>query len=135
NEEGELIFSLTWSEATACPLIDITDTGKFLVPVLLNPDEYNGQSFTAATAFYTPAEMVEGWRKITGKRITFLQNHSEELGLPPEMAKMLSEGAKLVNDYQYYGPTGRKALDWTLSQMDDKPGTWENFVKANEPWF
>jgi hypothetical protein len=34
-------------------MIDITDTGKFLAPILLNPKKYNGKSFTCATAFYT----------------------------------------------------------------------------------
>lgn len=118
-------------------MIDINDTGKFLVPILLDPDKYHKTSFTAATAFYTPAEMVRGWTKITGKEMKFVQadSGSSNQALPPETAKMLKDGAGLIDEYHYYGPTGQKDLEWTLAQLDDSPTTWEKFVEANEPWF
>ncbi|KAL8697175.1 MAG: hypothetical protein Q9201_007262 [Fulgogasparrea decipioides] len=136
NEEGELIFSVVWSKDTPCPLIDITDTGKFLVPILLNPDKYNKTSFTAATAFYTPAEMMESWRKVTGKEMKFVQAVSaSSQALPPKAAEMLKEGVGLIEDFKYYGFTAEKDLEWTLAQLDDPLTSWEDFVKANEPWF
>lgn len=135
NNKGELTFSVRWSEDDSCPLIDITNTGMFLVPVLLHLDKYDKKRFVAATGFYTPAEMIEGWKKITGKEMKYNQAGVGSIGLPPEVVKMFIEGAGLINDYEYYGPTGRKDLEWTLAQMDDKPTTWESFVTANEPWF
>ncbi|KAI4240544.1 MAG: hypothetical protein L6R42_011490, partial [Xanthoria sp. 1 TBL-2021] len=91
NNQGELVFSVTWSGR--CPLIDIRDAGKFIVPALLDPDKYNGKRFTAATAFYTPAEMVEVWKKVTGKEIKIGQasNGAWDPGFPPDLLEMLKE--------------------------------------------
>lgn len=137
DPEGTLAFIVPWKEDTLLPLIDITDTGKFLEPVLLNPDKYNGKTLTAATAFYTPQQMVDAWAKITGKNVIFIQRTGgAPMGaLSPEMVKSLKESTGLISDYSYYGPTGKKDLEWTLAQMQEEPTSWEDFVKANEPWF
>ncbi|KAL8791095.1 MAG: hypothetical protein Q9213_000302 [Squamulea squamosa] len=135
NDEGELVFSATWSGL--CPLVDITDTGKFIVPILLSPDKYHGKRFIAATAYYSPADMVEIWTKVTGKEIKLGQASMEAWGQshPPELLSVLETTSKFVDDYQLFGPGGQEDLNWTLAQMDDPPTTWEKFVEANEPWF
>ncbi|KAL8880666.1 MAG: hypothetical protein Q9198_001967 [Flavoplaca austrocitrina] len=135
DDQGKLVFSVTWSGR--CPLIDIKDAGKFIVPALLSPDEYNGKRFTAATAFYTPAAMVEAWKKVTGKEIKLDEANPGAWGkgFPPDLLEMLKEVTGLIEDYECYGPTGQEDLDWTLAQMDDPPTTWEKFVEENEPWF
>ena len=120
------------------PAIDITDTGKFLSPILFDPHKYNGQSFTCATAFYTPLQLVEGWTRVTGKKVTYEQISDVNQGksnLTEEMRKVLKESRGLISKYSYFGPTGKKDLDWTLAQMTDAPTSWEEFVRANEPWF
>ena len=120
-------------------MIDIKDTGKFLAPILLDPEKYNGKKFAAATAYYTPAELVDGWKKITGKEVHYVKTKFEvpEGPLAPETVKLLDDtmNGGLMEDYGLFGPTGRSDLEWTLKQMDDVPTTWEEFVKANEPWF
>ncbi|KAI4231849.1 MAG: hypothetical protein LQ349_005346 [Xanthoria aureola] len=135
NNDRELVFSVTWSGR--CPLIDIRDAGKFIVPALLDPDKYNGKRFTAATAFYTPAQMVEGWKKVTGKEIQLgeASDGAWGQGFPPGLLAMLKEVTGLISEYECYGPTGQEDLDWTLAQMDDAATTWERFVQDNEPWF
>ena len=55
--------------------------------------------------------------------------------LSPEMVKSLKESSGLIGDYSYYGPTGKKDLEWTLAQMEEEATSWESFVEANEPWF
>jgi len=118
-------------------MIDITDTGKFLEPILLNPTRYSGKSFTCATAFYTPLDLVDGWTKITGKKVTYTQVGADQAkdNLTAEMRRELKKSVGLINDYYYFGPTGRDDLKWTLVQLKEAPNTWERFVKANEPWF
>ena len=116
------------------PLIDIADTGKFLAPVLSDPNKYNGASFTAATAFYTPKQMVEAWRTVTGKDVVLVQPTSgSPIGpLSPEMLQSLRG---LIAEFAYYGPRGKEDLAWTLAQMEEEPRSWREFVEANEPWF
>ena len=128
---------MPWKEDTLLPLIDIADTGKFLAPVLFDPNKYNGKVLTAATAFYTPKEMVDAWTKVTGKKVIFAQRTggAPTGALSPEMVKSLKESNGLIGDYSYYGPTGKKDLEWTLAQMTEETTSWGNFVQANEPWF
>ncbi|KAL8861544.1 MAG: hypothetical protein Q9178_002068 [Gyalolechia marmorata] len=135
NDQGELVFTVTWSKP--CPMIEIADTGKFIVPILLNPKKYNGKRFIGATAFYSPAELVETWKKVTGKDIKLGQASDEAWGqnIPPEIMGVLKDSSGLIEDYRYYGPSGQEELEWTLAQMDDPPTTWAKFVEANEPWF
>ena len=101
----------------------------------MDPDKYNGKNFTAATAYYTPAEMIQVWEKVTGKKIKFAKAGFLGSGPLPEAAKMLKEGEGLIEKYGMYGPTAREDLEWTLKQLDEPPTVWEDFVKANEPWF
>ena len=137
NPEGTLAFTVPWKEDTLLPLIDITDTGKFIAPALLTPDKYIGATFTAATAFYTPRQMVDAWTKLTGSTVIFAQKTGGDpmSALSPEMVQSLKESAGLMSDYLYYGPTGKRDLEWTLAQMQEKPTGWDEFVEANEPWF
>ena len=128
---------MPWKEGTLLPLIDVTDTGKYLAPVLFDSNKYNGKRFTAATTYYTPQQMVEGWTKVTGKKVIFtLRTSGAPMGaLTPEMVKASKEMGGLISDYSYYGPTGKKDLEWTLAQMNEEVKSWEDFVRANEPWF
>lgn len=116
-------------------MIDIRDTGKFIVPILLHPENYSGASFIGATAFYTPAQLIQGWRDVTGKEIKFHRTSGGGSNLPPEVANIMKEVVGTIDEHRYYGVNGQKDLEWTLAQMDDSPTTWEDFVKANEPWF
>jgi hypothetical protein len=53
------------------------------------------------------------------------------------MKKGLKKKDRASEEFSYFGPTGRKDLEWTLKQMmgNEKPTTWEEFVRKNEPWF
>jgi hypothetical protein len=74
---------------------------------------------------------------VTGKEVTYQQVGLREVGgnLTEEMKEELEESVDSMNEYTYFGPTGRKDLEWTLEQMDERPGTWEEFVRKHEPWF
>ena len=128
---------MPWNEDALLPLIDITDTGKYLAPVLFDSNKYNHKTFTAATAFYTPQQMIDAWTNVTGQKVIFTHRSDGASmgGLPPYMAKSLTAGSGLIGDYSYYGPTGKKDLEWTLAQMNEEVTSWEDFVRANEPWF
>jgi hypothetical protein len=119
------------------PMIDISDTGKYLTPILLNPAKYNGKNFTCATDFYTPLQLIEGWSQVTGVKVTYEQiGPGEKQGaLTDEMHEQLKKSLGLINVWGYFGEKGRDDLDWTLKQMDEKPNTWEEFVRMNRPWF
>lgn len=118
-------------------MIDITDTGKYIAPILFDPAKYTGKRFTCATVFHTPLQLVEGWTKVTGKQVSYSSmDYDASVGsITPEMRAELKKSTGLMDDYSYYGPTGKKDLEWTHAQVKDKLTTWEEFVQANEPWF
>ena len=101
------------------------------------PREIQPQIPHRSNSLLHPTEMVSTWTKITGKKVTFVQipSGTSSSSLPPAMMAMVKESAGLITEYSYYGPTGMKDLEWTLAQMEDAPGSWEDFVQANEPWF
>lgn len=101
------------------PYIDIADIGMFLQPALDDPEKFNGVNLTASQAYYTIEELCETWKKKTGTEVEFVGPLGEETD----------------EESIYYGPGGRKAMEWTLAQMEDTPSTWESFVERSGPWF
>lgn len=102
------------------PLIDIKDTGKFITPALLQPEKYNGATFTGCAGFYTPLEIAETLSQCTGNIVAF-------------------DEVKGSKELVYFGQKGNEDLRWTLEQMSEmemeRLTSWGEFVKANEPWF
>ncbi|KAG4430967.1 hypothetical protein IFR05_013554 [Cadophora sp. M221] len=136
--DGTYVLSQTFAPTATLPMIDITDTGKFITPILLNPTKYNGNNFTCATKFLTPLQLVEGWTKVTGRTVTYSMISPDEIvseAMTPEMRAELKKSADLINEYSYFGPTGLADMEWTQAQVKEELTTWEEFVKANEPWF
>ncbi|KAF8859641.1 NmrA-domain-containing protein [Acephala macrosclerotiorum] len=111
-----LIKEIFKAELLAIPMIDVTDTGKYLTPILLNLKKYNGKSFTCATVFYNPIHLVEGWAKVTGKKVTYEQIDIEKQGtLTDDMHQQLKKSLGLINVWGYFGPSGKEDLEWTLA--------------------
>lgn len=132
-----LELALSWSGKDALPLIDITDTGIYVAPILLEPEKYNGKNFTAATAFYPTQEIVDIFSKVTGRKLVFRQVSSPKemhLDMPPDMADALSDMHGLITTYGMFGPTGKDDLAWTHAQLKDSLTTWDEFVKRKNPW-
>jgi hypothetical protein len=137
--DGTIVLSQTWSPTAQVPMIDITDTGKFITPILLDPSAYAGKSFTCATAYYTPLELCSTWSKVTGRTVTYRQVESAiaNENLTDEMMEELKGKDRAREEFSYFGPTGGKDLESTLKQMmkNENPTSWEEFVLKNEPWF
>lgn len=137
--DGSYVMSKPWPTATSTssiPLIDIEDTGKYIQPFLNDPKKYNHAILTASTAFYTPAEISETWTKVTGHEVKFDEEHDDvsHSGMTQDQKDAFVENS-VARESTYYGPGGREHLEWTLAQMEERPSTWETFVKRNESWF
>ena len=133
---GAIEYRVSHPPETGVPFVDIKDTGKFLEPVLLSqetePSKYHHARFVAATAFYNGTEIVDAWNRVTGYRVSFVHDAGNHEGLGEEVRKIKEESAVLVSEWEYYGPTGRKDLEWTLDQLNEKPTSWEDYVKRVE---
>ena len=115
------------------------NTGKFVAPAIFDPIKYDGKRFTGATAYYESGPLVNALSIDAGKEVKYVEGGPwpslQGADVPPEIVKTLEEIQGFMEDMEYYGPTGREDLEWTLAQLKDKPTTWEEFVEANGPWF
>ncbi|KAL8815630.1 MAG: hypothetical protein Q9191_008442 [Dirinaria sp. TL-2023a] len=141
DENGILTLSNSWGKDTGVPLIDITDTGKYLAPILLSSslDTYNGASFVAASGYYTQAQICDVWTTITGKKVRYLELQPEDEkfeGMPEEVKRVMKDAAGLMRGWGLAGPNGPKDLEWTLKQVEsvgEKLTSLEAFVKREPP--
>ena len=133
---GAIEYRVSYPLETGLPLVDVKDTGIFLEPVLSSqetePSKYNHTRFIGATAFYNGTEIVDAWNRVTGRGVSFVQDPGNQAGLTEEVRKIMKESAGLLSEWEYYGPTGRKDLEWTLDQLHEKPTSWEDYVRMVE---
>lgn len=115
---------------TLVPLIDNDDIGKFVQPFLDDVDALHGKGLTASSGLWTPREMCAVWRKVTGKQIWYEGDVESE--------DSRDKVDRSDEDTRYYGVGSRKALNWTLAQMEESPSDWQSYVKRveeKEGWF
>ncbi|PVI00326.1 NAD(P)-binding protein [Periconia macrospinosa] len=119
---------------TLVPLVDNEDIGKYLQPFLDDVEEkYDGVGLTACSAFVTPVHMCEVWSRVTGKVVKFEKEGGDGGGVTGGGGARGGDG-----DSWYYGEGSRKAMEWTLAQMEEKTTSWEEFVErveGEEAWF
>ena len=137
NEHGSYSMANIWAPDSKVPFIDITDTGKFIAPILKNPKAWNHQRMYAASGFYTPEQLVAAIGKANGKEVGYVQIPDEVMKgfLPPQFATEVIENVILMREYKYFGGEGKGAeaeLERSLAALDDKPTTLEEYVKKSD---
>ncbi|KAF4964238.1 hypothetical protein FSARC_7792 [Fusarium sarcochroum] len=136
-DDGTYVFSMPWTAVTELPLIDIRDTGKFVAPALLDPDLYHGKRLTCATAFYTLTDMVDTWTRVTGSTVKLRvpENGDKHAGFSEQPKHEGVNATAHINQYGYFGPSGKDNLSWTISRLTEQLTSWEDFVREHQPWF
>ena len=134
----QIEYTKSFPATVALPLVDITDTGKFLAPVLLFKDSdqssHNHTRIIAATAYCSGTEITETLTRVTGRMVAYVEkeNAGGHPGMTDEMRKTMKESAGLLSEWEYYGPIGRSALAETLARTPDQPNSFEEYVRRVE---
>ncbi|KAF4980841.1 hypothetical protein FZEAL_3239 [Fusarium zealandicum] len=112
TEERTYVFSMPWSADSELPLIDIRDTGKFIAPALLGPDSYHGKTLTCTTAFYTLAEIVDTWTRVTGTivKLKVPETREDYVVVPAEMKHEDVDATSHINKFGYFGLNAKDHL-------------------------
>lgn len=116
------------------PLVDIVnDMGKFINPVLSEPDEFKGKTICAATAQYTLQEIVDTMADMTGKKVVFREiEPTEFLALMPFEAPGITEVFQFSEEFGYYGIESDKLVAEAVAMAAGKLTTFkESLVAAN----
>jgi len=104
------LFNVLKPESTL-PLVDITDTGKYVGAVLAEPDKFNGKVLSAATRMYSPNEIASIMSNVTGKTVKYMQMPVQKYAqfMPPGFREPLVEMFQFCDEFGYYGEgTGEK---------------------------
>ncbi|THZ87449.1 NAD(P)-binding protein [Aureobasidium pullulans] len=134
GEDGVYNFALPISENAKFPLFDVAeDTGKFTNAILKNADKLNGKQVLAATAYYTPKQIVADFEQASGEKMRYIQISGEQFKsyLPEFMAEEMLENHVLLDTEGYYGGEG---LEESLELLESKPVTWKQFVERSGIW-
>lgn len=129
--DGSYILGNLCDVSTKYPLIDITDTGKWVGAVLADPEKYAGKRFAAAERCYTWEEMARILSSVTGKTVVHQKVPDDVFkGFMPEaMRDQLFEMWTLCRDYGYYGASMEVEVEWAARQARGKPTSLEEFLE------
>jgi uncharacterized protein YbjT (DUF2867 family) len=128
--DGTYILPSLCNADTLLPLIDITDTGKFVGAILAEPDKYEGKFFAAAEGLYSYSQMAEILSKVTGKEVKFQKVDDEMFKsfLPEGFREQLYEMMVHCRDYGYYGENMKADVQWASEQAKGHLTTLEEFL-------
>ena len=128
-------LALPMPPTTPMPWFDAADdTGKFVKAMLLQRDKVLGKQITASTAYNSPEEVVETFKKVkpqAGKGAQFVtvdkdtyKGYLAKAGMPDFAQEEMYENMSFMNDYGYYG---KRSLDDSLALLSEKPTTIAEF--------
>ncbi|KAK6599007.1 NmrA family transcriptional regulator [Botrytis cinerea] len=131
--DGSYVFASLCNPDTRMPLIDATEMGKWIAPILESPDEYEGKVLEAMEGWYTWKEIAEIVSSVTGKRVAY-QQVSDELfkeWMPPLVKDDMQGMFVFYRNYGFYSkPPGQKSED--SGKAKGKLRSLEEFCKKAE---
>jgi uncharacterized protein YbjT (DUF2867 family) len=132
--DGSYVLGNPCDANTKYPLVDISDTGKWVGAVLADPEKYAGKRFAAAERCYTWEEMAQILSNVTGKTVVHQKVPDDVFKgfLPEVMRDQLFEMWTLCRDYGYYGAGMQEEVEWAAGQARGKLTSLEEFLKKAE---
>lgn len=117
------------------PLIDITDTGKYIAPAVRDPVKYDGKRLVAATGYYAAAEIVDTWSRVSGKKARLITVEEVPEFITHPIQKAVLSPSPLLSKYLYFGLDGPQEVEWTRAQLEagDQLTSWEEFLMQHKP--
>ncbi|KAF2186752.1 NAD(P)-binding protein [Zopfia rhizophila CBS 207.26] len=131
--DGTYVVANLCSSDTQLPLIDVTDTGKWVGAILAEPEKYEGKFLAAAERLYSFKEITEIMSRVSGKTVVYQQVPDEVFKgwLPEAFREQLSEMMVHIREYGYYGPKMKEEVEWAAKQARGELTTLGEFLKKN----
>ena len=131
----ELVFPIYLPENFRAPFVDPTSaTGPAVLEIFSNPDRYVGASLPVIGDMVLPAEMVDTFGRVTGRKAVYRSAFTREALLRyfPDFAtnellvRELLGMAEYAVEYGYY--RADRDLEWSR-RKNPKSLTWEQFLR------
>ncbi|MBX5166884.1 MULTISPECIES: NmrA/HSCARG family protein [unclassified Rhizobium] len=135
RKEGDtLVFPIYLPEHFRAPFVDpLTATGPAVLEIFDHPDIYAGQTLPIIGDILSPAEMIETFKRVTGRKAAYasaytpdeLVRHFPEFAKNPELVRENIGMAEYAVEYGYF----RKDRDlWWSRRINPSSLTWEQFL-------
>jgi len=137
DQTGTYVLTLPLDpEKTRMPMIDASnDVGLFAALALLRPEETLNQRLAGAAGLFSPNQMVEEFRAVTGKEAKYNHITYETFRsfLSASAADELVGNMQLIEDPGYYVGESSDFVSKTIDELVDaglrKPTTWKEYVQ------
>ncbi|KAG4432456.1 hypothetical protein IFR05_012071 [Cadophora sp. M221] len=150
NEDGSYTLAYPVGADTKFPLLDAAaDTGnfsvklqydafhlslrigKFVTAIINNREKLLGERVLGAVDYYTPAQMVETFSEVIGKKADFVQVTEEQYtsALPSFLAAHMLESHLFIQKPGYFQG---QSLAPSLALMDEEPTTFKKFPETSD---
>ena len=107
----------------------VGDTGNFVGAILAEPDKYEGKTFCAATALYSPEEIAAIMSKVTGKTVIYKQVTLEDFKKSLSFAlDIFVEGFSYQEEFDYFGLDSKKLVAWAAENARGRLSTFEEYL-------
>ncbi|PSN60669.1 NAD(P)-binding protein [Corynespora cassiicola Philippines] len=128
--DGSFVLANVFPAKTKVPLIDITETGKWVAAILEKPDEYEGKLFAAAEGLYTFPQVVEIMSRVSGKTVKHVRVPDEVIKghLPEGVRDMMYGMFVFQREYGYFGDSMEKDVLWAKEQAKGELTGLESFL-------
>lgn len=132
-----LIFPLYLPVDHCAPFVDpLTATGPAVLEIFSNPDRYAGESLPVIGDSISPAEMVETFTRVTGRKAKYaaaftregLLHYFPQLGVNELLVREILGMAEYVVEYGYF--RSDRDVQWSR-RLNPNIATWEQFLRAS----
>lgn len=134
-----LVFPIYLPEDFRAPFVDpLTATGPAVLEILSDPERYAGQSLPVVGDIISPKEMVETFKRVTGKKAGYrsaytrneLLRHFPEFRSNEDLIRELTGMVEYAVEYGYF--RNDRDLLWSR-QINSDTLNWEQFLR-NTGW-
>jgi uncharacterized protein YbjT (DUF2867 family) len=132
SNDGTYVLGNICPSESLVPLIDITETGKWVAAILADPDTYSGSFFSAAEGLYTWSEIAQIMSKVSGKTVRHVKVPDEVFkGFFPEgwTREAYFDMFRFIGEWGYYGEGMKGDVEWTREQVRGEITGLEGFLR------
>ena len=139
RQEGDnLVFPIYLPENFRAPFVDpLTSTGPAVLEIFDNREKYADRTLPVIGEMLTPREIVDTFRRVTGKRAIYrsaftreeLLQHFPGFASNTSLVDELTGMTEYAVNYGYFSKT--RDLHWSR-QINPATQTWESFLKKSK---
>ncbi|KAL3474786.1 hypothetical protein BJX99DRAFT_271501 [Aspergillus californicus] len=122
---------------TKIPMIEAAaDTGSYLLPLLKDPGEMDGQTMYAASGFYSFNEMARIMGKAAGETVRYVQIPGDVYAgfMKETQGKRMVAMMSFFDEPGYYGPGSEEKVEGTLGLIEKEGGKLTRFEEFAEKY-